>query len=218
MNTQTLKFLGIDSGFGEKNTSAYFETAKSFNLIDCGFSVFNILKEKFDFKKYEEINIIVTHLHNDHAGSLSQFILYLWFVFNKKVNVISKCEKIVDYLDITGTPRESYEILSGTSDIELIKTTHSPLLDTYGFNLKLNNTSIIYTSDTSTLVPFYPYLKDADELYVDVSKFGGIHIKIDDVLDELIEINSSKTNIYLMHLDDKEYIAKVISDKLSIVK
>lgn len=218
MDNQTLKFLGADSGFGEKNTSAYFETEKSFNLIDCGYSVFNILKEKFDFKKYEEINIIVTHLHNDHAGSLSQFILYLWFIFNKKVNVISKCEKLVDYLDITGTPKESYTLLSSTPDIELIKTTHSPLLDTYGFNLKLDNKSIIYTSDTSTLNPFYPYLKDTDELYVDVSKFGGIHIKIDDALNELIKINSTKTNVYLMHLDDKEYITKVIGNELSIVK
>ena len=81
----TLKFLGNDSGFGEKNNSAYIEYNNDFYLIDCGFTVFEQIKNKFEFKKYENINIIITHLHNDHAGSLSQVILYLYFIYNIKV-------------------------------------------------------------------------------------------------------------------------------------
>ena len=94
MENKTLTFLGRDSGFGSKNNSAYYEQEDTLTLIDCGFTVFEEVKNKFDFNKYKTINIIITHLHNDHAGSLSQVILYLWFMFNKKVTVISKCERI----------------------------------------------------------------------------------------------------------------------------
>ena len=91
MRKQTLSFLGRDSGFGIKNNSAYIEYENKFILIDCGFTVFSQLKNKFDFNKYDEIDVIITHLHNDHAGTLSQFILYMYFIYNKKVNVITKC-------------------------------------------------------------------------------------------------------------------------------
>lgn len=101
MNNSILKFIGSDSGFGNSNNSAYIEIKNKFILIDCGFTVFNEIKNRFDFNSYETIEVIVTHLHNDHAGSLSQFILYLWFVYNKKVTIFSKCKNIKEYLTIT---------------------------------------------------------------------------------------------------------------------
>ena len=84
MEKSTLKFLGSDSGFGKKNNSAYIERENKITIIDCGFTVFQELQKKFNFNKYEEINVIITHLHNDHAGTLSQLILYLYFIYNKK--------------------------------------------------------------------------------------------------------------------------------------
>ena len=117
MNKETLIFLGKDSGFGEKNNSAYFEDGKSLTIIDCGFTVFQELKKKFDFDNYQNINVIITHLHNDHAGSLSQLILYLWFTFNKKTNIYSKCKNIKEYLDITGTPSDAYTLKDDISKL-----------------------------------------------------------------------------------------------------
>ena len=101
MNNFLLKFIGTESGFGEKNNSAYIQINEKFILIDCGFTVFNYLKNNIDFNKFNEIEIIITHLHNDHAGSLSQLILYLWFVYKKKAIIITKCKYIKNYLDIT---------------------------------------------------------------------------------------------------------------------
>ena len=119
MKEKTLTFLGKDSGFGEHNNSAYIEDNNKLIIIDCGFTVFEQLKNKFDFNKYSNIEIIITHLHNDHAGSLSQITLYLWFIYNKKVTIYSKCERIRDYLEITGTPKESYEIKTESLTKEL---------------------------------------------------------------------------------------------------
>lgn len=211
-----LKFLGTDSGFGEKNNSAYYETDNKLVLIDCGFTVFNIVKEKFDFNKYENIEIIITHLHNDHAGSLSQMILYLWFVFNKKTTVLSKCAHIKDYLEITGTPSDAYELKTSANNLEFIKTEHSPLLDAYGIKLNINNKEILYTGDTSTLIPYEPYFSKISELYVDVSIFGGVHLNIKDTLPELKKLKSQNVSVCLMHLDNKEKIKSITNNEFFI--
>ena len=216
MKEQTLRFLGRDSGFGKENNSTYIEHENKFFLIDCGFTVFSQLKEKFDFNKYDEINVIITHLHNDHAGTLSQFILYLYFIYNKKINVITNCKRIKEFLYITGTPEDAYILKKENEYIKFIKTEHVKYLDSYGFELNINSRKIIYTGDTNTLEPFKPYLKDVDEFYVDVSRYGGAHLKIDEIKDELKEIQENGTRVYLMHMDDVEYIRKVTNDIFEI--
>lgn len=212
MNKSTLTFLGRDSGFGNRNNSAYFEANDKLTLIDCGCTVFHDAIKRFDFSKYSTIEILITHLHNDHAGSLSQLILYLWFVLNKKATIVSKCKYIKDYLDITGTPSDAYELKDSLSNLTFIKTEHTPFLDAYGFSANFNNKQIIYTGDTNTLSPFSTYLQNCDELYIDVSKFGGAHIKIDDVLDTLKQLYNNNVDIYLMHIDDKEYIKTITNN------
>lgn len=213
MENVTLQFLGSDSGFGEKNNSAYIELENKIIIIDCGFTVFQELQKKFDFNKYDEIDIIITHLHNDHAGTLSQLILYLYFIYNKKVNVISKCEKMKEYLDITGTPEDAYKLKLDDENIEFIKTEHVKHLDAYGFRLNLNEKKIVYTGDTNTLDPFIPYLNGVQEFYVDVSKFGGAHLKIEDVLENLKEIKNNGIDIFLMHIDDRKYIEDTVKNE-----
>lgn len=212
-----LKFLGSNSGFGDKNNSAYIEKEDKFILIDCGFTVFNEIKNKFDFSKYSEINIIITHLHNDHAGSLSQMILYLWYIFGKKTVVVSKCEHIKTYLDITGTPCEAYELRNSMDNFEFIQTTHTKLLDAYGFRANFEDRQIVYTGDTEVLEPFIPYLQNESEFYVDVSKFGAVHLKIDEVKEKLQEIKSNGVKVYLMHIDDEEYIREIAGNDFYIV-
>ena len=156
-------------------------------------------------------------MHNDHAGSLSQFILYLWFIYNKKVTIYSKCEKIQEYLDITGTTKEAYEIKTGNQNLEFIKTEHAKELDAYGFKLNLNNKSILYTGDTKLLDPFIPYLENCDEFYVDVSKSGGVHLKFEEVFKDLQKIKNTNTKVILMHIDDKQYIAQLNNNEFILL-
>lgn len=171
MKKSTLTFLGRDSGFGRENNAVYTEIDEKLLIIDCGFTVFEKLKEKLNLEEYKEIHVIITHLHNDHAGSLSQLILYIYFIYNKKINIISKCKRIKEYLEITGTPKEAYTLQEKNEYVEIIKTEHTKYLDAYGCKLKIKGKTIIYTGDTNTLEPYRQYLKEANELYVDVSKF-----------------------------------------------
>lgn len=211
MEENLLKFIGNDSGFGDKNNSAYFEKNNELYIIDCGFTVFNQIKNKFDFKKYNNINVIITHLHNDHAGSLSQFILYMWFMYKKQVNVICNCKYIKEYLDVTGTPSCSYKIKNELENLIFIKTKHTDYLDAYGFVMNIDNKKILYTGDTCELEAFLPYLDSIDELYIDLSKFGGAHLKVDDVLNTLRDLKNKDVRIIPMHMDDKEYILRLIA-------
>ena len=214
MKKERLKFLGRDSGFGDFNTSAYIEHEKEFMLIDCCFTVFERLKNDFDFNKYEKIVVLITHLHNDHAGSLSQFILYIWFVYNKKITIVSKCKNIKEYLKITGVTEEEYELTDKYKDVELIKTEHVEQLDCYGIKIR----DILYTGDTKTLEPFVPYLKGITEFYVDMSCHGGVHLKFEEVFDKLKNIKNKGIKIVLMHIDDLEYITKVNNNEFLIAK
>ena len=210
-----LNFIGSDSGFGNNNTTAYIIKDNKFILIDCGFTVFNKIKDIIC--NYDEIDILVTHLHNDHAGSLSQIIMYLYYKYNKKVRIISKCKRIIDYLEITDVPSSAYTLVSSTDYIEVIKTIHTENIDSYGFKINIDNKKIIYTGDTSTLEPFIPYMNDIDEIYIDMSANSEVHLSIDKTLPMLDEISSKGIKIYLMHTDDKEYIRKVVDNKYEIV-
>lgn len=213
-----LNFLGSDAGFGEKNNSAYYEKNDEIYIIDCGFTVFEEIRKKIDFSKYQKINIIITHLHNDHAGSLSQVILLAWFVYNKKVTVISHCENIKKYLEITGTTKEAYEIKSELDNLKFIKTDHVTELDCYGFEWTIDGKKIVYTGDTSTLEPYMESLKDADEFYTDISKNGGVHLQFDESYEQLRNIKQNGTKIILMHIDDKHYIEQKSKNEFVIIK
>lgn len=210
-----LKFLGRGSGFSIENTSAFYEFDTSLLLIDCGYTVFNKCREKLDFSKYDNIYIAITHLHPDHAGSLGQLILYLGYALSKTAVIVTKCEKIQEFLDISGINREFYQITDGKEiGITFVRTSHTNLLDSYGFVFQNDGQTIIYTGDASSLDPFEIYLEIADELYVEVSKTGIVHIQIDEVLHKLLDIQDKGTKIYLMHLDDEIYVANATKGKL----
>lgn len=215
MKNSVLNFLGKDSGFGDNNTSAYIEENNNLYIIDCGFSVFNKIKNKFDFNTYNNIYVIITHLHNDHAGSLSQLILYLWFIYNKKTTVISKCINIKKYLEITGVPKEAYDIKNNLDNISFIQTTHTPFLDAYGFIGTFGGQKILYTGDTNSLENFIPFFNEIKELYIDVSKYGYAHLKIDDIVDILYDLKQKDIDIIFMHMDDKNYIESIINKKFN---
>ena len=85
-------------------------------------------------------------------------------------------------MNITGTPSESYELKTSLDNLMFIKTEHVKYLDAYGFKININNKNIIYTGDTCTIEPFLQFIDNCDELYTDVSKFGGAHLKIEEFM------------------------------------
>ena len=209
-----LFFLGNDSGFGNDNTSAYIIKNNKLLLIDCGTDVFYKLLNKDRtnnfLKSKDEISVIITHLHNDHVGSLSQLILYCYFVLNKKITIHSKCKHLKTWLDISGTPSNSYTI-EDNKNIAFIKTTHTKYLDSYGVNIKINNKNIVYTSDVNSIEPFYEYLQPKTDFYVDASyNYSPAHLSLKNNLEKLNKLTELGVNVYLMHIDDINKVKQLI--------
>ena len=75
-----ITFLGKDSGFGKQNTSAYAIVNNRLLLIDCGQTVMTQLQDKNLLTGISGIDVIITHMHGDHVGSLSQLALFSYFV------------------------------------------------------------------------------------------------------------------------------------------
>ena len=92
MKNTSLKFIGTGSCFNTKmgNTSAYYynETTKHLVLIDCGETVFSDLRYSKILNEAKTIDILITHLHSDHAGSLESLIYFCAYVKNIVPTVI----------------------------------------------------------------------------------------------------------------------------------
>ena len=220
-----LKFFGRCSGFGKGHTSAYFFTEnQEIVIIDCPASNLQKLKH-IELRDYEKIYVLVTHTHGDHIGGLGLFVQYAFFVLKKVVTIVAPSKEVANdiltVMTIEGNESSWYSLIT----VENVKrkewfgdcilTKHSPQLNNkcFGYNLVVNDVNIVYTGDTSTLIPFLPYLVDKSILYVDTSVYYGmIHLKLEDMLEELLMLNKKGVKVYLMHLDDVSAAEKIIED------
>ena len=117
-----LLFLGRGSAFNysEGNTSAYFIDKNELFLIDCGESIF---ERKAIYRNNEKItenvkniNIMITHTHSDHIGSIGSLIMYCYYVIKKKVNIIisKDClykDDLINLIRIFGCTKEMYRVI-----------------------------------------------------------------------------------------------------------
>lgn len=71
-----IKFLGTGGAFDVDymNSAAKLHFRGHYILIDCGFTVFPTLVHKNLIQRVD--HILLTHLHNDHCGSLPTLLLY----------------------------------------------------------------------------------------------------------------------------------------------
>jgi ribonuclease BN (tRNA processing enzyme) len=83
-----IKFVGTGGAFDihYTNSSAIVYLNSKKYLIDCGYSVFSKLIEH---NLVNEIDaVLVTHLHDDHVGSLGTLAFYRFHVLGKKLKVL----------------------------------------------------------------------------------------------------------------------------------
>lgn len=201
-----LKSLGFGSAFNSQeygNNSWYFIEKDKVFMIDCGSTVFNTFREK-GLDEYKEINIIITHMHTDHVGSLGTLIEWMYYVKGVKINILSHNtlrRDLLDYLLISGieeamftldvTPYGKLYINKDTIEVVFEEVKHVPQIKTYSITLIRNNTEmIIYSGDTTdkfqsgndSLFSHYAWFMDRFSelelhgLYLDVSlKESPVH-------------------------------------------
>ena len=233
-----LKFLGIGSCFTNDHTSAFFITKKrDLVLLDCSNHTFSRLIKDLDLNTCRNVYVYITHTHADHISGLPILIHYAHFALNKKITVVAP-STVVGYdiktlLKLEGVESFMYTLTVAFDFITaLITKEHSvipnealgfsvptehvkPLADKcFGYIFNINGKKIIYTGDTATINPFLPHIKNAAELYVDVSVRyqSDAHLWFKDVLPLFKSFVQHGTKVYLMHVDNVSLAKKLVEN------
>lgn len=228
--SKVLKFLGNGSCFNTKfgNNSAYhFDTSTNkLFLIDCGEDVFKKLCETNLLEKAQKIDVLITHLHTDHAGSLPSLIFFCKFVKNIVPTVIYPNTYVMkQYLSITGVSDDLYNLIKPEEyedyKIESIRQQHVIDIDAYGYIMTIDNKRIFYSGDSKTLN--YLILNDFlaghfDYFYHDISRYETpAHMNIKELAKLVPE--EKRRKVTCMHLDDEKTLkmAESLGFKVAVV-
>lgn len=224
-----LLFLGRGAAFNPKegNTSAYFLENNQLFLIDCGESIFERIINKKILNNIETINVIITHTHSDHVGSLGSLISYSYYKLHKPINIIVpnnyKFKKnLKNLLNIFGCGKNKFTFIDEKNydnkyksfeKVRFIKTVHSKNLICYSIIFYTNKGIIFYSGDTNDLNNIIKLISSnnkIDKIYIDTTTenySGNVHLYIGDlqkvIPKQLIE------KIYCMHLNDTNNIEMI---------
>lgn len=156
-----LKFLGRGAAFNlkERNNSAYFIENNQLFLIDCGESIFERLIESGLLESVESINLMITHTHSDHIGSLRSLAMYSFYTLHKPLSIIlpenaKHLPNIEKILSRFGCTESMYNYVNEKAfdgknetfqNIRYVETSHCDELDCYGLLFTTQN-GIVYSS------------------------------------------------------------------------
>ena len=129
-------------------------------LLDCGNGISKMFKYPDAFN---DLIIIISHLHNDHFADLGAFA-YTSYVYHKLGKLNNKVKVLIPNKDIKSTYAYDYlknldnsyldienydgktNLNYGGADISFIKNLHD--ITTYSTKIKYYNKTIVYSSDT----------------------------------------------------------------------
>lgn len=222
-----LHFIGTGGAFSKNHTNnaAYCINGNKMILFDCGETVFHeIIKNDIIDDAIDSIDIIITHFHSDHVGSLGSLIFYCRYKQLKEVNVIFPIKKIpLDLLDIFGIDRKLYNLKYPMEVEEYYLKEYSQLhgdidengvfltMPSYGYHVKYKNINFYYSGDTAiikdeVLEKFQK--KEIDVMYHEVTTDGyPTHVQLD-YLEKCIPLES-RDRVCCMHMGDSVNIKKI---------
>lgn len=227
---QILKFIGNSSAFSDStNNCSFYKVDNYLLLLDCGEDVFKKIKKSNLLEGITIVDIWISHLHGDHAGSLSTFIFYCYYNYGITPNVIRSNEfnDLDTYLKITGCinnckVKEFYNNKTSHDYIEAIyNISHSCDIKSFSILLNIKNKKIFYSGDCNELpceILRLFKLGMIDQLYIDCCNAdypGNVHMNVDKLYSLLNGQYNDK--VYCMHLDSKNLYEKVKKYNFNVV-
>jgi Cft2 family RNA processing exonuclease len=227
-----LSFLGRGAGFypAEGSTSAYFLDKGELFLIDCGESVFETFVERKLLDSASALNVLITHTHSDHAGSLGSLLLYTYVTKNITTNIISDenmayLPQIRALLDIYGLPKRMYRITDASAfdrryshfnRVRYINTFHCDDLKSSAILFETNSGLVFYSGDMKDPAPLIEIIKSGkkiDKIYMDSCddpEPNPFHIRLKEIYE--IVPPELRSEVYCMHFNS----AKCMDDAISM--
>ena len=93
-----------------------------------------------------------------------------------------------------------------------VPTKHTEELDgrCFGYLLNVHGVNVVYTGDTSTILPFEKYLSEGTYLYTEMSAYKSpVHLYCGDMAEKIKAYKAAGVHVYLMHMDDVKKIIPV---------
>jgi ribonuclease BN (tRNA processing enzyme) len=160
-----IKFIGTGGAFEPQygNSAALLHFQEKILLIDAGFTVYARLVELNRWRQLDYI--LLTHLHNDHCGSLANILLHRYhFEKSLRTSILYPSEafrqQMETFLAIQLKDPEKYVDfvpVSHLSGLQVLDTfgKHSADFQSYSFLFEENGERLVYSGD----------LRDADFLF-----------------------------------------------------
>lgn len=151
-----LKFLGKGGAFDIEygNNSAFEIIDNKLYLFDCGYDVFKKLIKYKLLENLKEVNVLITHLHGDHIGSLSTLISYLYAKY-KNVDFATNIvypdrEKLAQFLYFMGVSENKYYAYTPENIAFKCESIVQEHIDgSFGYFVEINDKNIFYSGDTA---------------------------------------------------------------------
>jgi len=216
-----LTFLGRGAGFypAEGSTSAYFLDKGELFLIDCGESVFKALVDRKLLDSVSGLNVLITHTHSDHIGSLGSLLLYASVTNDIRTNIISDenmayLPQIRTVLDIYGLPKRMYQIADASAfdnryshfnRVRYIKTFHCDDLTSCAILFETNSGLVFYSGDMKDPAPLIEIIKSGQKihkLYIDSNNDPNpnpFHLRLQEIYE--IVPPELRPEVYCMHFN-----------------
>lgn len=169
-----IKFIGTGGAFDPRygNSAALLEIGNKTLLIDAGFTVYGRLMELGVWDKPDYI--LLTHLHNDHSGSLANILLHRhYFGTSRKTPILYPSEgfrqQVEAFLAIQLKAPQKYadflpvSILPGLLVLDTFGR-HSEGYQTYSFLFEEAGQRLVYSGD----------LRDADFLFAHLATLPAL--------------------------------------------
>ncbi|WNJ15924.1 MBL fold metallo-hydrolase [Pontibacter sp. G13] len=193
-----IKFLGTGGAFDYElgNSAAFLHFKGRGILIDCGHTVFGKLRE---LQLVDQIDdILITHLHDDHVGSLTTFILFhaYYLPTSKKLNILVPNKFFRDHLYqfikfAIPNPEEcmTFSYLSEFDGISAVDTfgLHVPEMPSFGYIFESKQSILAYSGDLgNSQIMFDSIPKDTNKavrIFHDMAfeESDGLHVHYHDL-------------------------------------
>lgn len=163
-----IKFLGTGGAFDFEygNSSAFITLNNERILLDCGNSVYSTLRRKKLINVFDYL--LITHLHDDHCGSLSSIILHRMIFNKKKLKLLYPQQKfreeLTNFLSHSLNDVEKYVEFVPFGEfpgIGFLNTfgKHLPWMQTYGYYFEDEGNRLVYSGDLGNADFIFSQLK-----------------------------------------------------------